>query len=224
LRAVYGDQIPWHTAPHIDKGLGGYGPLNGISAYLCQDSHQQHGHFVTYGFSELGYNPEACGQQQSGRGFEMTLRWRWTKQPVSGPYWASMLLQTFGMTVNTANLTYRPGDFVNLRSSICFATPCDLTAVVIVEDPVLRTIDTPHGRVTFLQLFGITTAEANSIENGETTAADVIEKHRAHNPLLITELDVPEFGTAVPSAEDLTQNVHRPSDSAYEISQRVCEN
>lgn len=51
-------------------------------------------------------------------------------------------------------------------------------------DPELRTIDTPHGSVAFLQLVGITADEVTAMK--ATTTGDVLSRIATTNPLLIT--------------------------------------
>ena len=66
-----------------------------------------------------------------------------------------------------------------------------ITAVAFVLDPELGEIDTPHGKVQFLQAVGITAKELEmlrasfSIEKVE----ELIRQLEIGNPLLITDLD-----------------------------------
>ena len=66
-----------------------------------------------------------------------------------------------------------------------------ITAVAFVLDPELGEIDTPHGKVQFLQAVGITARELEmlrasfSIEKVE----ELIRQLEIGNPLLITDLD-----------------------------------
>ena len=49
LRDVYGDQEPKHWGTIISHMLGGPDPLDGISAFSCDDGGVDHLHFVTFG-------------------------------------------------------------------------------------------------------------------------------------------------------------------------------
>jgi hypothetical protein len=59
-----------------------------------------------------------------------------------------------------------------------------------VEDPQLGTIDTPNGRVTFIQLVGVTAEQHEAAANGAAEA--VLEPVRLTDPLLVTD---PATGT-----------------------------
>jgi hypothetical protein len=52
----------------------------------------------------------------------------------------------------------------------------------------LPPIDTPHGRVEFIQAFGITGKELQQIKSKTGTCEKLIEQNRKTNPLLITDL------------------------------------
>lgn len=70
---IYAGQEPRHYAPPLHYIAGGTEPLDGISVY---ESMQQtdHFHFVSYGFSNLYYDPEHAGEEFSKYGFELTFR------------------------------------------------------------------------------------------------------------------------------------------------------
>ncbi len=67
--------------------------------------------------------------------------------------------------------------------------PTDLVGLAFVLDPALAPIDTPHGRVEFVQAFGITSNELDRIKTKAATCEEVIRDQRTVNPLLVTDLD-----------------------------------
>ena len=57
-------------------------------------------------------------------------------------------------------------------------------------DPKLPAIDTPNGKVDFLQMVGLTQSELDWLWQEPSTARckELIDKMRVDNPLLITDL------------------------------------
>ena len=50
-----------------------------------------------------------------------------------------------------------------------------------------------HGKVEFLQVFGITQAEIDKVMSSDKNALNTTSKHQVVNPLLITDLDREEI-------------------------------
>lgn len=93
LKALYGDIKPRHYGSIIKYILGGDDPLDGSSIYDCEEQ-TFHRHIVSYGMSELYFNPELAGADYSKWGFEFTFRTPpYDQDPDSGyntkhePYW-----------------------------------------------------------------------------------------------------------------------------------------
>jgi hypothetical protein len=64
----------------------------------------------------------------------------------------------------------------------------DIIGLIFVSDPALAPVDSPHGRVEFLQMFGITQTELDQIKSKTRTCQQIVEQHQKTNPLLITDL------------------------------------
>lgn len=64
LKALYGDIKPRHYGSIIKYILGGDDPLDGSSIYDCEEQ-TFHRHIVSYGMSELYFNPELAGADYS---------------------------------------------------------------------------------------------------------------------------------------------------------------
>nr|WP_295864407.1 suppressor of fused domain protein [uncultured Chitinophaga sp.] len=189
MEKLYPGQEPKHYAPGLYYALGGDNPLDGISVY---ESSQQadHLHFVTYGFSELYYDEEAAGGEFSKFGFELTFRLKKTTA-AEDPNWACNLLQNIAKYVFSSGRWFEEFHFIPANGPIRLEYDTDITALAFIKDPELGTITTPHGDVTFLQMVGITTKEYESLMQNPTTAEceQLLQRLRANNPLLITDLD-----------------------------------
>lgn len=190
LKVVYGDQEPRHWGTAIKHMLGGPDPLDGISAYECRDGGMPHLHFCTYGYSSLYYDEESVGGVCSQFGFEMTFRLATKLPPPDDQYWWVLnLLNNLARYVFKTGRWFEPFHWLQANGPIRADYPTDLVGLAFALDPVLAPVETPHGRVEFVQAFGITGSELESIKSNSVTCEEVIESHRRGNALLITELD-----------------------------------
>lgn len=188
LRKIYGEQEPKHWGTAIKHMLGGPDPLDGISAYQCTDGGVDHLHFVTYGYTSLYYDEESVGSEFSRFGFEMTFRLVSDLPPPEDPIWVCNLLQNLARYVFRSEKWLEQYHWVPAGGPIRGGYETDLVGLAFVKDPTLDAIDTPHGRVEFIQAFGITQRELDRIKDKSQTAEEVIERHRRANPLLVTDL------------------------------------
>ncbi|MFT5128262.1 MAG: hypothetical protein ACI8W8_001871, partial [Rhodothermales bacterium] len=99
FKDVYGDQEPLHWGTAISYMLGGPDPLDGFSAYRCNDGGMPHLHFVTYGYTSLYYDEDSVGGDYSRFGFEMTFRLAITLPTDEQPMWACNFLQNIARYV-----------------------------------------------------------------------------------------------------------------------------
>jgi suppressor of fused len=187
LSNVYGDQRPLHWAPPLHYAVGGSDPLDGISAYR-RASPVPHWHFVTYGFSEL-YRKESPDAEVSGFGFELTLRVMTMAD--SAPGWAFDFLQNLARYVFSSGNTFLPGHYMNLNSPMALGHETTIWGMAITSDPELPPIDTPHGRIQFLQVVGVSVDELLAMKAWNCIA--VLDLLRPRLPLLVTDLDRPSF-------------------------------
>lgn len=188
LDAVYPGQEPKHWGTLIKYALGGPDPLDGISAYECRDR-APHLHFCTYGYSSLYYDEESFGGEFSRFGFEMTLRVATPLPAPEEPNWALNLLNNLARYVFKSNRWFEPGHWIPANGPIRLDYPTELVGLVFLSDPALAPVDTPHGRVEFVQAFGITARELDRLMSKSATGEEVVAAHRKSNPLLITDLD-----------------------------------
>lgn len=182
MAGLYGEATPRHV---------GYMPpaafstnLQGCSAYDAGD----HWHFVTYGLSEL-YVPAAEDDPAfSGWGFELTMR---VPHATPQPEWPFTMLNELAKHINGNGVLLQPGDRVDLRAPVTGypnvpdAPDTTLTVYAVTPDPELGRIETPNGRVEFLQVVGITAGEKELMVN--TSTAEVLADLARSNNLLLTD-------------------------------------
>lgn len=188
LAEVYRGQSPKHWGTIIKRMLGGPDPIDGISAYQCSDGGTDHLHFITYGYSSLYYDEEAIGKDFSRFGFEMTFRLASELPPAEEPIWVCNLLQNLARYVFETGRWFEPYHWIPANGPIRLDFQTDIVGLAFLSDPVLKPVDSPHGRVEFIQAFGITQTELNSFKDTKQTAEAIVEFHRKANPLLVTDL------------------------------------
>jgi suppressor of fused len=155
-------------------------PLEEISVHEIGDP--RHWHLVTYGLSEL-HGEDRTEPEVSGWGFELTFRVR----DDGPPGWAADFLTSLAAYVWSSGHPFAEGHNVDLRGPIRLGHDTDITAAMIVEDPVLRTLDGPFGQVQFLQVVGITAGELELCRSWNTDGVrDLVSRS---DPLLVTRLD-----------------------------------
>ncbi|MGP0062589.1 MAG: suppressor of fused domain protein [Isosphaeraceae bacterium] len=184
LRPIYGDREPYHVGKVIPYALGGPDPIHGISAYK-NDEPRPYWHFVTYGFSEL-WAKESTDPDVSGYGFELTFRPTCEPADTKPPNSALNFLQNLGRYVFSTGRPFGVGHTLPLNGPIQQGSPTLIHAVGFTQDPQLPAIDTPNGRVEFLQVVGLTMDELEAISSWNTEA--FLELHRRDDPLLLTDL------------------------------------
>ena len=188
LHDVYGDQEPKHWGTIISHMLGGPDPLDGISAYSCDHCGIDHLHFVTFGYTCLYYDEEAVGGDFSRFGFEMTFRLASTLPPTEEPIWVCNLLQNLARYVFDSGKWFDNYHWIPANGPIRADYDTDIVGLAFLTDPTIQAVDSPHGHIDFIQAFGITKSELDSLMNKTRTCEDIVEFHRKTNPLLVTDL------------------------------------
>ena len=186
LGDLYPGQEPKHYGTTIKHMIGGPDPIDGISIFDAGD----HYHIVTYGFSSLYYDIESLDADFSGFGFELTIR---LLKSENEPYWAMNMLQNIARYVFKSGKWFESGHYMPANGPIKQEYDTKLVGLAFVTDPQLGVIDTVHGKVEFLQVFGITQAEIDKIMSSDKNALNTTSKHQVVNPLLITDLDREEI-------------------------------
>lgn len=186
FRVIYKDQEPKHYGTVIKYMLGGPDPIDGISVYES-DHERPHWHYVTYGFTEL-YTKESDNVEFSGWGFELTFRLlKKAEDEGEPPMWPIGLMQNLARYVFNSGSVFESGHYLDCQGKIALDEDTELKAIIFISDPEIPARDTPHGRVEFLQMVGITADELATIKQWNTmNFAGLLAEH--HSKLLITEL------------------------------------
>lgn len=160
----YGTLIPWR--------LGGPDPLDGISIYDGGD----YWHFVTYGLSEL-YEKESDNPEWSGYGMEFTMRLKkGCYEDEEGEIRCICgNLQKIAKITFENNELFLPWEYIytGQKSGIDLRQTSALTGFITVLDPLVQSIETPNGRVEFVEFIGATDAELLKIQAKETTVKEL---------------------------------------------------
>lgn len=154
LARHYPEVKPVRHSPELRYAAGGGEPLDSISCY----PRPGHWHLISYGMSEL-YGKEWEDPAESGWGLEFTMRVARAGGDEEPPMWAAALLQGLARNVFARRLPYTAYSHLRVQGP----GPA-VGAVGFTEDPELGAIDTPHGRVQFLQVVGLTLAEEAVID------------------------------------------------------------
>ena len=97
------------------------------------------------------------------------------------------ILQTIARITFTKNEIFQPFEFIYTGQSagIDAKQKSILTGFITVKDPTVNTIDTPNGKVEFLELIGMTDAELKTLstvgsvmEIYEKLGSDITDYHR----------------------------------------------
>ena len=188
LTDIYDEQEPQHWGPALSHALGGSDPLDGISAYSKGQGGVGHLHFASYGYSSLYYDEDAVGQDHSGFGFEMTLRLATPLPPTEEPVWVCNLLQNLARYVFKTGKHFANGHWIPTNGPIRADFDTEIVGLAFVTDTELQPIQTVHGRVEFIQAFGLTQCEVDALKKQSRTCQEIVDTHRLSNPLLVTDL------------------------------------
>lgn len=165
---IYPEQTdPKHYGTVVSWKLGGNDPLDGISIYDAGD----YWHFITYGLTEL-YEKESEDAEWSGYGYEMTFKLK--KYDFDNP--EGEIKCVCGILQAIARITFGRGEIFNpyefiytgQTAGIDSKQQSNITGFICVPDPSVNAIDTPNGRVEFLEIIGMTDAELKTLKTRES--------------------------------------------------------
>jgi len=86
---------------------------------------------------------------------------------------------------NSGNV-FRTGDYLDANGPICLDADTQLTALAFTHDPELAEMDTPNGKVEFIQMVGITEDELEAMQTWKTLG--VLQAGINQIPSYITDL------------------------------------
>jgi hypothetical protein len=184
MATLYGAKEPKFYGVQVPRRQGGPDPLDGVSIFES-DKGRYHYHYVTYGFSEL-YGKESPNRERSGYGIELTFRLMMEqKEP---PIWPVVVLQNLARYVFATNTPFKAGDYLDLNGKIYLEVETEIKAILFWPDPeLLEPVDTPNGKVQFLQVYGITLEELKAARMWNTEG--IVKICLRNNPYLVTDLN-----------------------------------
>ncbi|WP_405178535.1 suppressor of fused domain protein [Nocardia sp. NBC_01377] len=169
LAPLYPETEPTRWRAEHPWSLGGPDALDGVSAYPRTDP-VPHWHYVGYGMTEL-YEKEWDDPEESGWGFEFTFRLARAARDTAAPRWPVDLMQNLAHYVYQSGEWFTPGHTVKTNGPLApELADSAIRAAGFVVDPELGPIDTPFGRVSFLQIVGLTMPEYRTARGGKLLA------------------------------------------------------
>lgn len=176
---------PKHYGTLVKYKLGGKDPIDGISVY----DGGNYWHFVTYGMSEL-YEKETNNKEISGYGMEFTFKLK--KDNYENE--EAEIKNICGILQEFARMTFSNGELFNeyeyLYSGQLYGIDVNkesnITGFITIPDKDFKAIDTPNGKVKFVEFVGVTDDEIKAImskrikakELYELLGSDVTDYHR----------------------------------------------
>ena len=195
LQRLYPNQKnPMQVTAVVKYWLGGPDPLDYINMFSnpgSEDS-EPHWHYVTCGLSDLHgdarvHPPAPSPDHPSGYGFELSFRLRKEQGQSSPPTWPANLLNSISKYVFESENKLVPGDHCNWGKPLDGSTSL-CRHLLVTEDPQLDRLHSPLGRVTFLQLIGITDEELSAVQrwNGPGVSQLLASSPETGGSLLVT--------------------------------------
>jgi hypothetical protein len=173
LEPVVGDRKPDHWGS--DSALPDQDGIWGVSAYRLED----HALYVTYGLTEL-FTKVSTDPEVSGWGGELTMRVAVPPDADGPPTWPVQLLLRLGAIVFDREEPFAPGGRMDIPDGGGEVPP----ALAWIDDPQLDPVTGPLGWFIFVATVGVSSELV--AEMRRTTTADVLDRVRPSNPLLVT--------------------------------------
>ena len=166
---------PKHYGTLVSWDLGGNDPLKGISVYDGGD----YWHFVTYGLSEL-FEKKSKMKDISGYGMEFTLKLKKDKYQNE----ENEIRGICGILQAIARITFTSGEifkedeylYTGQTEGIDCNRKSNITGFITIPDDKLQKIDTPNGKVSFVEFVGVTDSELKAIRSGKTWVKELYKK------------------------------------------------
>lgn len=162
----FGGQTPHQFSSRTPYELDTLNPLPAVTVWATRAPVGWM--YVTYGLSEL-FEKTSDDPAVSGFGFELSLRIPASgPEQVSPPSWPLRLLQALGHHALSEGGGFDSGHMLDLGAPLVpddsdGPRECALTGLICLPDPLLGKINTVHGSLLFLRLFGVTADELESL-------------------------------------------------------------
>ena len=173
---VYPNQTdPKHYGTLISWELGGNDPLKGISVYDGGD----YWHFITYGLSAL-YEKKSKVKEVSGYGMEFTLKLKKDKYEDE----EKEIRGICGILQSIARMTFVNGEifrayeylYTGQTTGIDWNQKSNITGFITIPDDKFHEINTPNGKVKFVEFVGVADSELKAIINKNISIKGLYEK------------------------------------------------
>lgn len=166
---------PKHYGTLISWNLGGNDPLRGISIYDGGD----YWHFVTYGLTEL-YEKESKNKEVSGYGMEFTFKLKKDKYDNEEAEIKCIcgILQSIARITFTNGEIFKPYEFIytGQTTGIDANGRSNITGFITIPDTNAKPLNTPNGKMEFVELIGVTDNELKTLLNKELKVQELYEK------------------------------------------------
>ncbi|QGU07730.1 Suppressor of fused protein (SUFU) [Corynebacterium occultum] len=201
----------WEAATNWRQG--GPDRLDFVAPYRLSEP-QPHWHYVGIGLTDT--QGEVFEEGHCGYGLELSFR---LADPAAAdptanpPQWPVQLLQHLARYVADKNTPLRSGDHLSYGGPFTPAgDPANLSELFFLEDPVLGSIDTPGGKITFIQVIGATEQDRDDAHRWNTRA--LIAAGRPLIPLGLTIPGRPDLRSDLLVAEQITAGLEREGSAA----------
>lgn len=205
----FGGQTPHQFSSRTPYDLDSPNPLPAVTVWATRAPVGWM--YVTYGLSEL-FEKTSDDPAVSGFGFELSLRipanapGEQTSGEQAPPTWPLRLLQALGHHALSEGGGFDSGHVLDLGAPLVpkdsdGPEDCVLTGLICLPDPLLGKINTVHGSLLFLRLFGVTKDERESL--AELELGHLIACIAELSPAAITDpargsfVDDPERGKVI---------------------------
>lgn len=166
---------PKHYGTLISWNLGGNDPLRGISIY----DGGNYWHFVTYGLTEL-YEKESENKEVSGYGMEFTFKLKKDKYDNEEAEIKCIcgILQSIARITFTNGEIFKPYEFIytGQTTGIDVNGLSNITGFITIPDTNAKPLNTPNGKMEFVELIGVTESELKTLLNKELKVQELYEK------------------------------------------------
>ena len=169
-----GQSDPKHFGTLISWMLGGNDPLDGISIYDGEEYY----HFVTFGLSEL-YEKENENKEYSGYGFELTVKLKkdGLEDEEAGIRGMCGILQAIARLTYNKGEIFQPDEYIYTGQTTGIdPNGKSLITGFITQLDKLEEIETPNGKLQFVELIGVTDAELKAIIDKQLSVKELFER------------------------------------------------
>lgn len=173
---IYPNQTnPKHYGTLISYNLGGNEPLDGISIY----DGGKYWHFVTYGLSEL-YEKKSEIKEISGYGMEFTFKLKkdnYNDEEKELKNICGILQEIAKMTFNE-NEIFKEYEYIytGQEDGIDTRALSNITGFITVPENKFNELNTPNGKVKFIEFIGVTDNELKAIIDKKINVKELYEK------------------------------------------------